>query len=242
MLLCVNVGNSMTRLGLFEGRALTATEAIPATGTESLPSVLGEAPIEAVAVASVAPSRTEAVCEVLATATGVRPRVAGVDLPVPLEVRVAEPEEVGVDRLLDALAAYGRTGCQTVVIDAGTAVTVDLVSAAGAFCGGAIAPGPGLLVRALHEGTEKLPRIEFQEPHLVVGRDTEEAMASGAFWGAVGMVAELVRRMTAELIGETRVVGTGGYMGVLAPHLPMIETVVPELALEGLAICATEAE
>ena len=238
MLLCVNVGNTNTQFGLFDGTELQARAQALTAARGPLPSLATREPLDRVVLASVVPSRTETLLQALTEAAGVRPQVVGRDLAVPMEVRLAETSKVGVDRLLCALAAYRRTGAQTIVVDAGTAVTVDLVSASGVFCGGSISPGPALLLRAMHQGTEKLPEIEFERPHFVVGRNTEEAMRSGAFWGTVGAVERLIQQIRGDLIGETHVVGTGGWVRQLAPYIPTIDLVAPDLALEGLALVA----
>jgi type III pantothenate kinase len=234
MRLCVTIGNTNTCFGLFDGTRLAAREAIPTAQAGRLPDFAHRGRAEAALVASVAPSRTAAVCSALNLALGFRPLLAGEDFAVPIEVRLPDPQRVGVDRLLGALAAFRRTHSQTIVVDAGTAVTVNLVSASGAFCGGAIAPGPALMLRAMHEGTEGLPDLAFSRPAFAVGRDTAEAMRSGAFWGAVGVVERLIRQIRAELLGEVSVVGTGGALHHIAPHVPSIGIVAPDLVLEGL--------
>jgi len=238
MRLCVNIGNTSTQFGLFDGMRLLAFDRMPteAVGRDPLPPAVRGAAVESAVVGSVAPSRTRPVCRALEAALRVQPRVAGQDVPVPIEVRVRFPERVGVDRLLNALAAHRRVRAQTIVVDAGTAVTVDVVSASGAFCGGAIAPGPDLLLAAMHQGTEKLPRVAFEKPAFALGADTEEAMRSGAFWGAVGLVERLIRQVRGELLGRARVLATGGAMPLLAPHVAAVDALVPELTLEGLAL------
>lgn len=238
MLLCIEIGNSRTHWGLFKEGKLGRHGTCPAAeGLPDLAAIAGEG-VQRLLLASVAPSRTERLAQEAETTTGVRAEVIGKDLSVPIPARVDHPERVGADRLLGALAAYRRAGGACVVVDAGTAVTVDLVDASGAFCGGAIAPGPGLLMESMERRAELLPEVRFAKPASAVGKNTADAMRSGAFWGAVGAVRELIRRVAAEADGPCRVLGTGGWMDVLAPHLPALEAVVPCLTLEGMAIAA----
>lgn len=240
MLLCIDVGNSMTHYALFEGGALVQ-KAVVAAGDPALPPFVSRASgVERVAVASVAPGRAEAVREAVRRETGVEPLLAGKDFPIPVEARVEHPERVGADRLLNALAAFHRMRSACVVVDAGTAVTVDLVDGEGAFLGGAIAPGPKMMLAAMSQGAELLPEIEFAQPTSSVGRNTADAMRAGVFWGFVGLVDRLAREVAEASGTECRVVGAGGWMGLLAPRLPMIETVAPDLTLEGLALAVAE--
>ncbi|MGO8690048.1 MAG: type III pantothenate kinase [Thermoguttaceae bacterium] len=160
---------------------------------------------------------------------------------LPLEVRLPRPDMVGVDRLLDALAANAlrQPGRPAVVIDVGTAVTVDLVSAAGAFLGGAILPGIAMSARALHEFTDLLPLVDFSElaaPPPALGTDTVAALRAGLFWGAVGGLRELI----GQLAGAERpeVILTGGASPAVAELLGQSARLVPHLTLAGIALAA----
>jgi type III pantothenate kinase len=173
--------------------------------------------------------------------------LAACDLP--LRVELARPDRVGVDRLLDAVAAnrLRAPGRPAIVVDAGTAITVDLVSAEGVFRGGAILPGIGMSARALHEFTDRLPLVETSEladRPTAVGTSTEQAIASGLFWGAVGAIRELIRQMTASpspdnvaAACEPDVFLTGGGAAV-ADLLGRSARSVPELTLAGIALTA----
>ena len=184
----------------------------------------------------------------------VRPRDAVTLLTsadLPLAVRLPEPDKVGVDRLLDAVAAnvLREPGRPAVVVDVGTAITVDLVAADGAFCGGAILPGIAISARALSEFTDLLPLIDvadLREPPPPVGRSTVEAMRSGLFWFAVGAVRELAARMTAEhgagadssAWTEPTMLITGGAGEAVAKLLGGRARLVPHLTLAGIALAA----
>ncbi len=161
---------------------------------------------------------------------------------LPLAVKLPRPDMVGVDRLLDALAANRlRTpGCPAVVVDVGSAITVDLLDAAGAFCGGAILPGIAMSARALHEFTDLLPQIdmaELAEPPDALGTATVAAMRSGLFWGAVGAVRQLVEQLTGHK-GSRGVPHRRSRPGRRAAHGPAARF-VPHLTMAGIALADT---
>jgi type III pantothenate kinase len=163
-----------------------------------------------------------------------------------LEVRVPEPDKVGIDRLLAAVATnrLRDPGRAAIIIDLGSAMTFDVVSADGAFLGGAILPGVGMSARALDEFTDLLPRIpmdELAEPPPALGTSTIEAMRSGLYWGAVGAMRELVARLGESPAVESRnpqVFLTGGAAPIVAQFLPGDATYVPHLVLGGIALVA----
>jgi type III pantothenate kinase len=161
---------------------------------------------------------------------------------LPLVIHVEQPERVGTDRLLAAVAVnrLRATDRPAIVVDAGTAITVDVVSAAGEFEGGVILPGFRLTAKALSDGTDLLPEVDYDpaaRPPPVVGKSTIGAIRSGLFWGQVGAVCELVRRMSDQLGAVPQVFVAGGDAERLAAFLPQTQ-VVPELVLAGIALCA----
>ncbi len=165
---------------------------------------------------------------------------------LPLAVRVPEPDRVGIDRLLGAVAANRLRDRErpAIVIDLGSAMTFDLISADGAFLGGAILPGVGMSARALHDFTDRLPQIpmdELAEPPPPLGTSTGEAMRSGLYWGAVGAMRELIVRLRDALGTDNRqpqVFLTGGAAPIVAQFLPGDATYVPHLVLGGIASVA----
>lgn len=163
---------------------------------------------------------------------------------LPLEVRVEFPDRVGLDRLAAAVAASViRAGKPAIVVDAGTAITVDLVSAGGAFEGGVILPGFRLTAQALAAGTNQLPLASFtgqDQPPPVVGKNTDGAIRSGLFWGAVGAVREVIERMSAGLDVQPHVFVTGGDLRHLAPLVSPHSQFVPNMVLSGIAIASGE--
>jgi type III pantothenate kinase len=162
---------------------------------------------------------------------------------LPLRVELKRPDMVGVDRLLDALAAnhLRQPGRPAVVVDVGTAITVDLVSAAGAFRGGAILPGIAMSARAMHEFTDLLPLLEMAElstPPPALGTATDAAMRSGLFWGAVGAIRQLIERLASS--DDPQIFLTGGASPAVAELLGRSALHVPHLTLAGIALTATD--
>jgi len=238
VLLAVNVGNSSVSYGLFERRSLLWHRRQALAENPALPKEAGASPVTVIALASVAPTRTGPLLEALTRAFGVPVLIAGKDLPFEMEIECEEPSKVGADRLLNAMAAHARTGVETIAIDVGTAVTVDVVSARGSFCGGAIAPGPETMLRALTGRTELLPAVSLERPAAAIGRNTAAAMRSGAWFGTIGLVKEMIARMRSERGGNPPVLVTGGAGGFVADALGPRAQYLPHLTLEGLAILA----
>ncbi len=145
------------------------------------------------------------------------------------------PKEVGADRVANAVGAYDLYGGPCVVVDMGTATTVEAISAAGEYLGGAIAPGVAISLEALYQHAAALRRVEISEPRHVIGRSTVESIESGTLYGFAAQVDGLARRFMQEL-GPSAVVATGGFSSLIAPHSDTIEHVEPWLTLHGLRI------
>jgi type III pantothenate kinase len=158
----------------------------------------------------------------------------GVNTPMPLEVD--NPREVGADRITKSVAAVALYGPPLIVVDLGTATTFDCVNAAGAFIGGAIAPGIATATEALVARAARLYRVEFVRPKEAIGRNTVTNMQSGVVYGYAGLVDGLVARMKAEMAGQAKVIGTGGYATLIAEAARSIDHVNVDLGLEGLRL------
>jgi len=157
----------------------------------------------------------------------------GVDIGV--EIRIDRPDQVGADRLVNAVAAYASFGGPLIVIDFGTATTFDVIGADGAYEGGVIAPGINPSLEALDRAAAKLPRIALKEPpQRVIGQATVPAMESGAYWGYVGLIEGLVTRIKGEYGQPMKVVATGGLASLFARATASIDEVDPDLTLRGL--------
>lgn len=268
--LAIDVGNTRTKLALVGwpdasaptgGARLPSILAVHAVDADApldawlgWPSAAQHAPeppaeglrIDAAAVAGVAPARIEALLQLWPNEWPA-PSIVRTFHQLPLEVAIEEPETAGIDRLLKAVAVnrIRAPGQPAILVDSGTATTVDLVTAAGAFAGGAILPGLAMSARALHEQTAQLPLIdpaEFEgEPPPALGRSTRPALRSGVFWGQIGAVKELIRRITpAHAPHPPLILVTGGAGGLLAPHLEGEVRLEPGLVLQGLVLAAAK--
>ncbi len=151
----------------------------------------------------------------------------GVDVDMP-------PQNVGADRIANAVAAQDRYKVPLMVVDFGTSTNFDIVDRAGNYCGGVLAPGPNLAVLALEMAAAQLPRVSIERPPTVVGRSTIPAMQSGVFWGYVGLVEGLVRRIRDERGEAMEVIATGGLAPLFATAIDVIDHVDPDLTLWGL--------
>ncbi|WP_028880108.1 type III pantothenate kinase [Terasakiella pusilla] len=151
-----------------------------------------------------------------------------------IEVFLDRPEEVGADRLVNAIAAHEMYRGPLIVIDFGTATTFDVVDENGNYCGGAIAPGINLSLEALHMAAAKLPRVAIGRPEKAIGKGTTTAMQSGIFWGYIGMIEGLTQRMKEEFGAEMTVIATGGLSSLFAKSTDVIQHSDTELTLRGL--------
>ncbi len=166
------------------------------------------------------------------------PLLADASLDWGFAINMDNPAEVGVDRLVNGLAAHQKYGGPLVVIDFGTATTFDVIDADGGYCGGAIAPGISLSVEALHNAAARLPRISVGRPQAVIGRNTHVAMRSGIYWGYIGLIEGLTARIRREFPASMKVVATGGLAPLFSEGTEIIERIDPELTLDGLRLLA----
>jgi len=258
MLLALDIGNTNITLGLFRAGALLATRraATDARATTDEIELLLDgllrldgmalADLDAIALASVVPAMTAAV-EAIAERRD-QPLIVAGPGTIPLAIRVDRPGDVGADRLVNALAAGRLHGTPAVVVDFGTATTLDCVAADGAYVGGAIAPGLELGLEALAARTAKLPRIELRAPERAIGRDTVSAMQAGTIFGYQALAAGLLERVRRELADandvtptEVKAILTGGLSAApWARALDGIDAIDPDLTLKGLAILHAE--
>jgi type III pantothenate kinase len=247
MLLAVDVGNTQTHLGAFEGNELVEhwrfqTRA-GATGDELAERIGGLmalrdmslTELDDVVVSSVVPplgtqyeQLTERYLEAecLLVAPGIK---------TGMPIRIDNPLEVGADRLVNAVAAYDLVGGACVVVDFGTGINFDAVSAAGEYLGGAIAPGLEVSLTALVERAARIPRIELGAPEAAIGRSSRAAIQSGVVFGFAGLIDGVARRIEEEL-GEARFLATGGLASVIVPFTETIDEVEDLLTLKGLRI------
>ncbi|MBK8870818.1 MAG: type III pantothenate kinase [Elusimicrobia bacterium] len=152
-----------------------------------------------------------------------------------VKVLLDNPKEVGADRVVNAAAAYARVKGPLIVADFGTATTFDCVDRNGAYLGGAIAPGPQMAAETLYQRTAKLPLLgAFRQPPQAIGKNTQDSIAAGLFHGYVGLTRGLLAKLMKEMRGKPKVLATGGLATLLAPSVPEIQEVIPDLTLEGI--------
>jgi type III pantothenate kinase len=251
MLLVVDVGNTQTHFGVFPDTDGPVAEHWRfATIRESTGDELGAALANLLAlrglsfrdldhsiVSSTVPQLSEQWTLMADRYLGQRMLVVGPAIRTGMPIRYDNPYEVGADRLANAVAAYERVHDTCVVVDFGTAITYDVVSAAGEYLGGIITPGAEISIDALYDRAAKLPKVELAEPRALIGKSTVEAIRSGIAYGFAGQVEGIVRRLRAELGSATTVIATGGLAGVLVPFIrETIDEVDDLLTLRGLRL------
>jgi type III pantothenate kinase len=248
-LLAVDVGNTQTHLGVFDGddlkREWRASTDPTRTGDE-LALLFGQflqlydlefSTFDGVSICSVVPRLTQELRDMVERYFGVNALIVGPGVKTGIAVRMDNPREVGADRISNAVAAHAMFEKEpVVVVDFGTAITVDAVSAAGEYLGGAIAPGIDTAAAGLYSATAQLRRVELVAPPEVIGKSTVQAVQSGLVYGFAGMVDGLVEGVTKELGGDARVVATGGLAPTVIEHCHRIERFEPMLTLLGLKL------
>ena len=251
MLLVIDIGNTDTTLGLFEGEELRATwhmaTAIHRMADEYATFLLNllhnkgldAADIKGIALCSVVPPLTTTFEQLAQRYFQISPLIVASGVKTGVRIRMDNPREVGTDRIANAAAAHHLYGGPIIIADLGTATTFDTISKEGDYLGGAIAPGIATAAEALFLQAAMLPRVELARPKSAIGSNTIAAMQSGIIFGYVGLIEGIVARIQQELeeIEEkAKVVATGGYAELLAKETSIIDVVNPNLTLIGLRL------
>ncbi len=248
MILAVDVGNTHTVLGLFDAGGLDGHWRISSNAALTadelrikLSALLASdghvlAEVERFIVSSVVPRLTAAYEQIAEEVCGVPPMVVGPGLKTGMPIRYDNPHEVGADRIVNGIAAYDALGGPVVVVDFGTATTIDVIDAEGAYLGGAIAPGVETSAEALFTKAARLAKVDLDAPLKVIGTNTRASVQAGLMLGEAVMVDGLVRRVWDELGAETPVVATGGLAPTMAPLCGTITHVDVDLTLKGLMV------
>lgn len=242
-LLAIDIGNTRIGMAVSDGDGLHDTQRVavaePPTWKRAIEetwAATGGSGARAVVIGSVRPQTTREIVELVTLVCDVDPIRVRDDLPLPMPLDIDNPAEVGVDRVCAAAAAYERVREACAVASVGTALTIDCVSREGRFMGGTILPGLDMAFAALHERTAALPRVRVRDCASPFGRNTDDAIAAGVLYGAVGALREIVERFATELGAWPNLVLTGGNAALLARHADFVDSVVPDLCLMGVAL------
>jgi type III pantothenate kinase len=248
MLLAVDVGNTQTVLGLFEGERLVEDWRVATEGErtgDELAALLGRlleladlgfGDVTGLVLASSVPALIRSYEELAEAYLEAPLLVLGPGVKTGLPILYDDPREVGPDRIANAVAVRERYGAPAIVVDFGTSTNFDAVSSAGEFVGGVLAPGIETSMEALFLRAARLTKVDFAAPPSVIGKTTASALQSGLVYGFAGQVDGIVERMRGELGDTAPVIATGGLADLIAPHSSTIERVDPLLTLEGLRL------
>ncbi len=248
MLLALDVGNTNITIGAFDGAKLTGRWRLR-TIREQTPdewgilmrnlfslSDLELKAVDGVVISSVVPAVDQPLTAMDARYFGREPMFIGPTTDLGIAVRYDNPREVGADRLVNSVAGFAKYGGPCVIVDLGTTINFDVVSAKGEFLGGVIAPGIGMSISGLFARTARLPMVDFREPEKLIGSNTVGSITSGLYYGFIGLIDGIVERMIAELGPKTTAVATGGQGGMIVQASKFVKQYDEDLTLEGLRL------
>ena len=242
MLLAIDIGNSSTKIGVFDNGVILKRLIIPTIRSKTADQLYVSVEedlkhqFSAIVVSSVVPELNDAFRELGENYFNRTPFFVDNSLDFGLTIKYSPPENLGIDRLVAAFAAARKYGAPVIVCDFGTATTIDAVNAANEYLGGIITPGMNTLSEALFIKTSKLPRVEIRKPETVIGGSTVHSIQAGIFYGYIGLTEGILRRMIAELGEQPKVIATGGFAALIAENCDLIETVDENLMLDGLRL------
>ena len=248
LLLAMDVGNTHTTVGVFRGETILRRWRLTTARNRTVDEMgillrqlcqwaqISPDDIGGVIVGSVVPPLDGALREAVVTYLHAEPLFVAPGIRSGMPLKVETPQELGADRLCNAVAAFEEYGGPCIVVDFGTATTWDVVSARGEFLGGVISPGLEIAAEALYTRAAKLPRVELAPPPRVIGKATVDSMQAGLLYGYVGLVEGLTRRVVAELGGTAAVIASGGLAPVISRYTDLFAAVDDDLTLKGLRI------
>jgi type III pantothenate kinase len=248
MLMAIDTGNTNTVFAVFDDEGRIVGEWRASTNVNRTADEIGiwlsqllalekldRSDVTAAIIASVVPAALFNLRTLCRKYFGVNAMVVGsADVDIGIKVLLDRPEEVGADRLVNAVGTFIEYGGPKIVVDFGTATTFDVIDGEGNYLGGVIAPGVNLSIEALHQGAAQLPRVAVGRPERVIGKNTVQAMRSGIFWGYVGMIEGLIARIRQELGGEVEVIATGGLAPLFTECSAVLSRSDSDLTLKGL--------
>jgi len=248
MIVVIDAGNTNIVVGIYEGKQLLHAWRLGTNRSATVDEYgmtvynlfryaeLSMDDVEGVMISSVVPPLMWTLEQLSVHYLRKTPYVVGPGIKTGLNIRYENPREVGADRIVNSVAAIEKYGTPAIVVDFGTATTFDYIDAGGSYLGGAIVPGIEISTEALYQRAAKLPRIELAKPKSVIGRNPVTSMQAGIIYGYAGLVDGIVGRIKKEFRTTPRVIATGGLADLIAGESETIETVDPQLTLEGLRI------
>ncbi|MFC1713831.1 type III pantothenate kinase [Candidatus Poribacteria bacterium] len=248
MILAIDVGNTNIVIGVFDNETIVDSWRLSTDKTKTadeyrllLSQLLHQGGIETdqiagIVISCVVPPILARLQEMCARQFQQEPTIVSTDLDVGLTILYDNPKVLGADRMANAVGGYAEYGGPLIIVDFGTSTNFDVVSAEGAYLGGAIAPGVRISSEALSERAAMLPRIDMRIPPQAIGKNTMGSMQSGLYFGFLGQMEEIIRRIKSELSQEPRVVATGGLARLMAEGSELVEVIDPDLTLKGLRI------
>ena len=248
MLLALDVGNTNVTIGTFEEDRLTAHWRLRTVHERTTDewgilfrnlfalSSLDMGRVSGLIVSSVVPPLDPTLAAMAGRYFHTEALFVSSETDTGLRICYDNPRDVGADRIVNGVAAFHKYGGPAVVVDLGTAITFDAVSAQAEYLGGVICPGIGIAVEGLFAKTARLPMVDFREPRCVIGANTVASIQSGLYYGAIGMIDGILERLVAELGAGTRAIATGGQAGLVARGSRMLREVDEDLTLKGLAL------
>jgi len=248
MLLAIDAGNTNVTVGVFDGAKLisrwrlrTIREQTADEWGISLRSLFRVGELDAriitgVAISSVVPPLDRQLAEMAQRYFRCEALFVSVDVDLGLKVAIDNPREAGADRLANAAAAFHKYGGPCVVVDLGTAINFDVVSASGDFLGGIICPGIGIAISGLFEKAARLPLVDFREPRQLIGKNTVDCIQSGLYYSTISAIDGILERLLEELGSDTKIIGTGGQAKLIVSGSKHLKVVDEDLTLEGVRI------
>ena len=245
MILAVDIGNTNINISSFQGKKLISHYCVDNQGLINQKAVFPLSPsllnqTQNILVASVNPKAESVFYKYLGKKHKKKVLRIGKEIKLKMPILVDNPQKIGIDRLLNALAAYRRTKKATIVIDFGTAITIDIVSRKGEFLGGLILPGIRASAYALNKQTALLPEVDIKKPKDVIGKNVENAIKAGIYFGTTGSIIHIIRKIRKVYKDLQYTIATGGDAKTFKKDISEIDKVVPRLTLEGIRIAFTE--
>jgi len=248
MLLVIDVGNSNTVIGLYDGDELLHDWRVRTVVNHTIDEYgmlilslyktvdVNSKTVRDIIISCVVPTMLNVLEPLCLKYFNIKPLIVGPGIKTGMPIHYDNPKEVGADRIVNAVAAFEKYKSPLIIVDFGTATTFDYVSEKGEYMGGCIAPGIVISTEALFERASKLPRVELSKPSKIIARDTVSSMQAGIMWGYAGLVDGIVKRIKKEINCNPTVVATGGLAQIIAAETETIDKVEEMLTLEGLKI------